>query len=84
MRSEIFSSHKEFFLFVVKTPPSPAVIIFDGCNEKIETSPYLQFPTLYFLFLKNNFLVHDMHLRSNRFIFFFNFTATLNIFCCST
>ena len=31
-------------MLVVITPPSPAAIVFTGCNEKTDTSEYSQFP----------------------------------------
>ena len=41
-----------FLLFVVTKPPSPEVIDFSGCNEKVEISACLHDPMLNDLLLK--------------------------------
>ena len=38
--------------FVVTTPPSPVVILFRGCKEKVEISECLQDPIFILEFLK--------------------------------
>ena len=36
----------QFRLLVVTTPPSPDVIVFNGCKEKVDISACLHEPTL--------------------------------------